>query len=161
MVNQMAETNEQPKKTDPSWDGRTIATIAIATGLAQIITRNIDWLPFPLGLMLAYLVVLLVGYWIGRRPPVNFGRFALTVVGYLLLLTAGIWAVPELLSKLIWRQLAFGGSILAFGILAYWLPPLYPNVGQKKQPALWVWVICVTIVAVVWGYFATDPNYLR
>lgn len=94
-----------------------------------------------------------VGYWIGRPPQESFGRFALRVVSYFLLLAVGLWAVPVLLSKWIWPPLAFGGSALVFGILLYWVPPLLPT--QKKQHNLWVWVIWVVVIAVIWGFLGT------
>jgi hypothetical protein len=150
----MSETNEQLEQRDASWDSKGLGIIAVASVLGQVFARNFTWLPYPLAIVLAYMVVLLVGYWIGRRPQESFGPFALRVVFYLLFLAVGIWAVAALLSKWIWPPLAFGGSILVFGILLYWLPPLLQT--RKKRHPLWVWVIWVVVFAVIWGYLGSE-----
>jgi hypothetical protein len=132
-----------------SWDNRSLFTVFICTLIARGL-RGLGWMSYLVGLLLAYYVVLLIGFWVGRRPVLAFRQFATRITAFLLIMLAGCWAIPALLSHWIWRPAAFAVPVLAAAISVYWVPPLYPD--QGKRVRFWVWLLCSIAFAVLIGW---------
>ena len=145
----MSEEPKQLPSDSQAFDNRLIFTVIICTLMAEAL-RGIKWLPYPIGLSLVYYLVFLIGYWIGRKPDLTFGRFVRRLTAYLLIFVAGLWAIPELLTRLVWRPAAYAAPVMAMSILAYWMRPLYPV--QRKRGRFSIWLLCSIALAILYGW---------
>ena len=143
----MSEETRNLQGSSQYSDNRGLVTVVVVTLIAEGM-RGINC--FPVGLLLVYVIVFLISYWIGRRPPIPFGRFTLRLVSNLLIVLAGLWAIPELLNKWVWTPLAYALPALGVAIWCYWVPPLYPS--QRKRARLWVWLLFSIVLAVLYGW---------
>jgi hypothetical protein len=134
----MSATAKQLEQNERSWSNRALPLIIIAN-LVGNYSESAGLLPEPVGLLLAYFVVFTIGYWIGPRPPLGFGKFTFRLAVAQGLILLGLWTVPQLLIKVLWWPLAHGLPALAVAIAFYWMPPVYPT--QKKPVRFSVWLI--------------------
>jgi hypothetical protein len=79
----MPQAAEPIQPDNQAFDGRLILTVILCTLIAEAL-RDMSWLPYPIGIALVYYVVLIIGYWFGRRPALTFGRFTLRLTEYLI-----------------------------------------------------------------------------
>jgi len=151
----MSEQATQLQSDSRAFDGRLILIIVVCTLVAEFL-RGVKWLPFPIGLSLVYYFALLIGYWIGRRPTLTFTQFALRLTGYLIVVVTGLWAIPTILTRWVWKPIAFGVPVLLIGVWAYWMPPLYPT--ERKRGRFSLWLLCCIAFAVFYGWVVNSGD---
>lgn len=137
------------KDSEGSWDRRSTVTVIVST-VAPNLLHDLEILQFPFGLIIAYTIALLVGYWIAPRPPYKYSQFALGVALYMLGALAGLWGIPKLLTQLVPVPLAYGLPTFVVVLVAYWAKPLYPV--KQSQNRFWVWLLFSAGIAGLYGW---------
>lgn len=121
----MGSMSEETIPADPDelYGSRVLAQGLIATLLFRPLMKL--GLATAPALMLSYLLVYLVGYWIGPRPAVGYKQFSLRVLIWLSFLLAGLWAIPDFLSRWLWKPIPYAIFAFATVLLMHKLPPVY------------------------------------
>src|SRR5215468_9271543 len=86
---------------------RQIVGIIVCVLFANI-AKDAGWLPYIPAFLLAMTVEFLVDYWIPPRPPLGFAVWTAKVVILTTYGLVGFWLLPHILSKFIWRPVAYG-----------------------------------------------------
>lgn len=122
--------------------------------IAANVFKDLGWLPYIIGFLLASAVALVIEYWVPPKPPVSFPIWVLKILALFIPVLLGLWIIPKALSRWIWAPLAYGLPVLILFFSLYWMPPLYPI---KRSDALWKWVLMSFgfALAFAWiGYYA-------
>ena len=90
------------------------------------VAKDAGGIPYPPAFVLGAGVVYSIDYWISPKPPVGFLVWLFKVWLFMAYLVFGIWLVPIMLSKVIWRPLAFGIPAFLVGLSLRWIPSIYP-----------------------------------
>jgi hypothetical protein len=129
-------------------EGRIFATVAVATVVAQVF-NDFGILGLPLSLISAYTIAFLITYWISPRPPFSYREYVVRIATYMSCAHAGLWAVPQLLNRIISKPFAYGLPVFALVLVSYWFEPFYPT---SKQLRFGIWILLSIGVATVYGW---------
>jgi hypothetical protein len=106
---------------------RNFLTIAVFLELGRF-SANHGWLPLAPAMVLAFSIIMTATYWLPPRPEVSFAKWAFQWLLVSAVLMAGVWAVPKLLTGLVWPPIADALPVCAAVFLLGLLPtPFRPH----------------------------------
>jgi hypothetical protein len=151
MVDESAKYRRKLRADSP----RQIIGILVCVIFANV-AKDAGWLPCIPAFVLAMTVEYIVDYWIPPRPPSGFIAWAAKVVVLMAYLLAGFWLLPIVLSKFIWRPLAFGVPVFLFCVSTQWIRPLYPVQRDRTWRATLVFSAVLALVLALVGTFVSS-----
>src|SRR5690349_8994849 len=106
---------------------RGVVTVVVFVELASFSDKH-GWLPLAPAMVLAFSLIVIATYWLQPRPEVSFAKWAFQWLLVSAVLMAGVWAVPKLLTGLVWPPIADGLPLSAAVFLLGLLPaPFRPH----------------------------------
>jgi hypothetical protein len=131
---------------DPTNLGFRMTFLAMVVSIAF---KELGVLPLPLNYIVGYGIVLLLGYWSAPKPPYSFRRHALSIGVLITFLHAGTWGIPNMLTGLIWRPVAYGLPCFVMALGLYWWTPPFE---KRRDSKLWLWAVGSVLFAVFYGW---------
>ena len=150
---EIAENTENEKKPEDSgqqmWS--LVLMVFVCTLTGKVLEKNFG-IEYSTALFLSYAVYFMVSYWIPPKPAVSYWKWVLSTSFLIFLLWLAIYVLPEPLSRVIWRPLAYALPIFLLCMSIPWLPGTF---ARSKEEPFWQWLL----LALAFGLLLGIPEY--